>query len=103
MILKDNSNIKLPSFTGGSFTEMDIHRTGALNNLILEGIEKMENGDLKLVVRTEKTQNKLSDSIKFLKEKRGLKNALHKWLSGQIGKTIDSIYRSEFSFEKDSE
>jgi len=103
MMLKDNPNIKLPSFSGGSFRGMDTHRTGALNDLILERIEEVEGGDLKLTARIEGTQQQLSDSIKFLEEKRGLKDALYKWLSGQIGKTIDSIYRSEFSFEKGGE
>ena len=88
---------------GSSFTRMDIHRTGALNDLILEGVEKMDDGDLKLIVRIKETQKKLSDSIKFLKEKRGLRDALYKWLSGQVGKTIDSIYGSEFNFSKDGE
>ena len=32
-----------------------------------------------------------------------MKNSVSKWLKDQIGKTIDSIYRSEFSFEKSGE
>lgn len=82
---------------------MDIHRTGALNDLVLERVEELESGELKLTAQIEGTQQKLSDSIKFQEEKRGLKDALYKWLSGQRGKTVDSIYRSEFSFEKGGE
>lgn len=99
MMLENNPNIKLPSFLGGSFGGMDTHPT-ARNDLILEKVQKVESGDLELTVRIKGTKQKLSDSIKFLKEKRGQKDTLYKWLSGQIGKTIDSIYRSEFSFEK---
>ena len=103
MILENNPNIKLPHFVGGSFTGMDTHRTGAHNDLILERVEKMESGDLELTVCVKSTQEKLSDSIKFLEEKRGLRDTLHEWLSGQIGKTLDSIYRGEFSFEEGGE
>ena len=100
MMLKDNQSIELPKFLNTSFSGMDILPTGSLNNLILEKVEETESSELKLTARIEGTQQQLSDSIKFLKEKRGLKDALYKWLSGQIGNTIDSIWRSEFSFEE---
>jgi len=99
-MLEDNPNIKLPRFVGGSFAGMDILPTGSLNNLILERVEELESGDLRLTVRIEGTEQKLSGSVKFLEEKLGLKDTLRRWLSSKIGKTIDSIYRSEFSFEK---
>jgi len=102
-MLEGNPNIKLPRFVGGPFAGMDTHRTGDRNDLILEKVEELENGNLKLTVQIEGTQQRVSKTIRFLEEKRGLKDALHKWLSGQIGKTIESIYRSEFSFEKGGE
>lgn len=100
MMLRDNPNIKLPSFSGGSFGGMNTHRTGALNDLVLEKVEETESGDLRLSARIEGTEQKLSDSIKFLEEKRSLKDALYKWLTSQTEKTIDSIYRSEFNYER---
>lgn len=101
MMLKDNPNIKLS--LGSSFAGMDLLSTGSLNDLILEKVEELENGNLKLTAQIEGTQQRISNTIKFLKEKRGLKDALYKWLSSRTGKTIDSIYRSEFNFEKGGE
>lgn len=102
MMLKDIPEIKLPQFKGGSYAGLD-RLYLPHNMLILSKVKQLESGDLELTAGAKDGHEQFKGRLRFKVDDEGKKKFLYEWLSARIGKTIDSIYRSEFSFEKDGE
>ena len=99
MMLKDNPELILPKFLGGSYSHFD--RIFLPNdNLVLSEVKLSNSGDLELVVKpVDGGQEQWIDWLKFKLPNENKKKILLDWLNARIGYTIDSIFKSEFSFE----
>lgn len=58
---------------------------------------------IKLEANAKDGLEQFSGILSLKPEFENMKKSVSKWLKDQIGRTIDSIYRSEFSFEKSGE
>ena len=100
MMLKDNPEITLPQFRGGSYSHFD-RVFLSHNKLVLSEVKLSNSGNLELVAKPDDGgHEQWPEQLKFVKDDENKKEFLKGWLKERIGKTIDSIYRSEFSFEK---
>lgn len=100
MKLKDNPDIKqLPRFSGGSYSHLD-RIFLSHNKLILSEVRLSNAGDLELVAKPlDGGSEQWRDWLKLKKHDKNKTKILFEWLTNQIGNTIDSIFRSEFSFK----
>jgi hypothetical protein len=99
MVLKDNPEIILPKFLGGSYSHFD-RIFLPHNELILSEVKLSDSGNLELIVKPlDGGSEQWTDWLKFKKHDKNKTRILFAWLINQIGDTIDSIFRSEFSFE----
>jgi len=99
-MLKDNPEFKkLPKFAGGSYAHSDrIYLTH--NEIFLSKVEISNAGDLKLIARPiDGGPEQWRDWLKLKDPDENKIKILLYWLNNRIGETIDSIFRSEFSFE----
>jgi len=100
MMLKDNPEIKLPQFLGGSYSSLD-RLYLPHNKLVLSEVKLSNSGDLELIAKPDNGgPEQWTDRLKLKKDDEHKKKFLWDWFNERIGKTIDSIYRSEFNFEK---
>lgn len=99
MMLKDNPEITLPQFNAWSYSGFD-QMVPTHDKLLLTKIEPFNSGALRLTVKEKGSDRQSNGNIRFKIDDGSKKEYLYKWFSTQIGETIDSIYRCEFSFEK---
>jgi hypothetical protein len=100
MMLKDNPEITLPQFSGGSYSGFD-HIFLPHEKLILSEVKLSNSGNLELIAKPDDgAQEQWTGQLKFIKDDENKKEFLKDWLKERIGKTIYLIYRSEFSFER---
>ena len=98
-MLKDNPELNLPRFSGGSYSYLDrIYLPH--NELVLSEVKISNSGDLELIViPADGGPEQWRDWLKLkIPDENKIKTLLD-WFNKQIGETIDSIFRSEFSFE----
>lgn len=98
MLLKDNKLFTLPRLTGGSFSGMD--RLYIPHNiLILKEVKQREdNGRITLICQAKDGPEEISGGVRFTMADRGKIDILYQWLLQQVGKDIETIYRTEFNF-----
>ena len=98
-MLKDNTEFKLPSLKGGSYSGMD-RLFISQDNLVLRGIERRKDtGDIELITQAKDGQEQKMGKIIFKKDNALKKEILYKWLNKHLGETIDRIYSSQFDFK----
>ena len=99
MQLKDNILFKLPELMAGSFSGLDRLEI-SYNILILRQVhQRPDNGDIEIICNAKDgAHEEKSGPIQFSIDDRTKKDALYRWLYQQIGKDIETIYNSEFSF-----
>lgn len=98
MLLKDNKLFELPQLMAGSFSGLDRLEI-PYNILILrEVIQREDNGDIELVCMAKDGPEEKRGGIRFSADDRVKKDQLFHWLRLQIGKDIETIYGSDFSF-----
>jgi hypothetical protein len=98
MILKNNKSFELPELKAGSFNGLDRLEI-QYNILILREVSQREdNGDIELICQAKDGPEEKRGMIRFSVNSRFEKNFLYHWLEKQIGKDIETIYNSEFSF-----
>ncbi len=97
-VLKDNKFLKLPRLDGGSFSGMD--RLLIPHNLLsLKKVEQREdNLNIDIITQAVDGPEEVRGGIKFIDDDRRKKDVLFSWLQQQVGKNIEAIYNSEFSF-----
>ena len=100
MMFKDNPELIMPIFRGGSYSLLD--RIFLPHNQIkLKSVKIANSGDLELIsIPTDGGHEQWIDWLKFKTPDESKRKFLLEWLNARIDKTIDLIYRSEFSFEK---
>lgn len=98
MLLKDNKLFELPPLLAGSFSGLDRLEI-PYNILILkEVLQREDNGDIELVCRAEDGPEEKRGGIRFSVDDRSKKDILCNWLKYQVGKDIETIYNSDFTF-----
>ena len=100
MKLKDNPDIKqIPRFSGGSYSHLDrlyLPHT----EIFLSKVEISNAGDLELIAKpVDGGSEQWRDWLKLKRTDETKIKILLNWLNARIGDTIDSIFKSEFSFE----
>lgn len=99
MMLKDNPEIELPSFKGGSFGGMDQHLLP--DNLVLRAARKIENTNVLEITAQDKGGPEIrKGKVELVKGSPVRIKILYQWLGKHIGETIDKIYRSQFDFDE---
>ena len=99
MMLKDNPDLILPRFSGGSYSHFD-RIFLPHNKLILSEVKLSNSGDLELVAKPiGGGSEQWTDWLKLKKHDENKIKILFEWLNNQIGNTIDYIFKSEFSFK----
>ena len=66
--------------------------------LILISVEKTPSGDIMLTTKASDGPEEFRGWIKFEEDNEPIGQKLLIWLNEQIGKDIDSIYKSEFNY-----
>ncbi len=83
---------------GGSFSGLD-RLDIPYNILILKNVTQREdNGNIELYCQAVDGPEQKSGGVCFSIHDRTKKDILYQWLSQQIGKDIQTIYHTEFSF-----
>lgn len=83
---------------GGSFSGMD-RLYISHNILILKEVKQREdNGTITLICQAKDGPEEISGGVRFSIDDRSRMNILYQWLCQQIGKDIETIYRTEFNF-----
>lgn len=99
MFLKDNTLFELPQLMAGSFSGLDRLEI-PYNILILQQVlQRPDNGDIELICNAKDgSHEEKRGAIQFPIDDHIKKDALFQWLRQQIGKDIETIYGSEFTF-----
>lgn len=99
MRLKENKLFELPLLQAGSFSGLDRLEI-PYNILMLRQVyQRPDNGDIELICNAKDgAHEEKRGAIQFFADDRPKKDALYHWLRLQIGKDIETIYGSEFSF-----
>lgn len=98
MRIKENKSFKLPDLLAGSFGGLDRLEI-PYNLLILKQVTQREdNGNIKLICQAKNGPEEKRGGIRFSIEDRTRKDQLCCWFQRQIGKDIETIYNSEFTF-----
>lgn len=98
MILKNNKSFGLPELRAGSFSGLDRLEI-PYNILILrEVLQREDNGDIELVCQAKDGPEEKRGGIHFSVDDPSKKDVLCNWLKQQIGKDIETIYNSDFTF-----
>lgn len=98
MLLKDNKLFKLPQLMAGWFSGMDRLEIPH-NSLILKDVQQREdNGNIELICQAKDGPEEKRGGIHFSIDDRTKKDQLFRWFRQQIGKDIETIYGSNFSF-----
>ena len=98
MMLKNNPELIMPRFQGGSYSHYD--RINLPHDEIkLKSVDITNSGDLELIaIPIDDGQEQWIDWIKFKTFNEEKSKFLFAWLKDRIGQTIDQILKSEFSF-----
>lgn len=98
MVLKDNKQFDLPQLMAGSFSGLD--RLEIPYNILMlrEVFQRDDNGDIELICRAKDGPEEKRGRIRFSVDDRAKKDQLFNWFRQQIGKDIETIYGSDFSF-----
>ncbi len=99
MKLKDNEIFELPQLMAGSFSGLD--RLEIPYNILMlrEVHQRDDNREIELVCRAKDGPEEKRGGISFSVDDRTKKDELFHWFRQQIGKDIETIYNSEFTFE----
>ena len=98
MILKNIRLFELPELRAGSFSGLDRLEI-PYNILILRDvIQRDDNGDIELICQAKDGPEEKRGGIRFSSDNRVKKDQLFNWLRRQVGKDIETIYGSDFSF-----
>lgn len=98
MTLKNHPYIKLPSLTGGSFSGLD-RLLLPHNILILKKVtQRVDNGNIDIITRAKDGPEERSGPLRVLLDDRARKDFLYHWFQQQLGKDIETVYNSEFTF-----
>ena len=98
MLLKDNKLFELPPLLAGSFGGLDRLEI-PYNILVLrEVLQREDNGDIELVCQAKDGPEEKRGGIRFSVDDHSKKDILCHWFKQQVGKDIETIYNSEFSF-----
>lgn len=98
MLLKDNKLFELPPLLAGSFSGLDRLEI-PYNILILrEVLQREDNEGVELVCQAKDGPEEKRGGIRFFVDNRSKKDILYHWFKQRIGKDIETIYNSEFSF-----
>lgn len=98
MILKNNKLFELPPLLAGSFSGLDRLEI-PYNILILRGVlQREDNGDIELVCQAKDGPEEKRGRIRFSIDDRSKKDVLYHWFKQQVGKDIETIYNSNFTF-----
>ena len=98
MLLKDNKLFELPQLMAGSFSGLDRLEI-PYNSLVLrEVLQREDNGDIELVCQAKDGPEEKRGGIRFSADDRVKKDQMFCWFRRQIGKNIETIYGSDFSF-----
>ena len=99
MVLKNNRLFDLPRFASGSFGDLD--RLKVPNDILM--LKKVsyqkDKGDIQLICRAKDGPEQVRGRIRFAVDDGEKKDELFCWLRLQIGKDIETIYGSSFSFK----
>ncbi len=100
MILKDNKLFEMPDLMGGSFGPYD--RLELQHNLLIltEVNQREDNGKIEITTQAKDGPEQKRGFVYFKENNRSNKDLLARWLAKQIGKDIETIYQSDFTFEK---
>ncbi|MDO8334281.1 MAG: hypothetical protein Q7T35_06385 [Nitrosomonas sp.] len=98
MVLKDNKQFDLPKLMAGSFSGLD--RLEIPYNILMlrEVFQRGDNGDIELICRAKDGPEEKKGGIRFSVDNRAKKDQLFNLFRQQIGKDIETIYGSDFSF-----
>ncbi|KKQ99173.1 MAG: hypothetical protein UT24_C0026G0004 [Candidatus Woesebacteria bacterium GW2011_GWB1_39_12] len=98
MLLKDNKLFELPSLLAGSFSGLDRLEI-SYNILILkEVLQREDTGDIELVCQAKNGPEEKRGGIRFSVDDRSKKDILYHWFKRLLGKDIETIYNSDFTF-----
>ncbi len=102
MILNNNKLFILPRLMSGSFNGLD--RLDIPYNILIlhQVLQREDNGDIELVCQAKDGLEEKRGKIRFSVDDRTKKNELFNWLRKQIGRDIETIYGSNFSFGGES-
>lgn len=101
MLLKDNKLFSLPRLMGGSFNGLDRLEI-SYNILILKQVlQREDNGNIELLCQAKDGPEQKRGTIIFSSNDRSKKDILYRWFLQQIGKDIETIYNTDFSFENE--
>jgi hypothetical protein len=67
--------------------------------MLKQVLQREDNGDIELICRAKDGPEEKRGGIRFSIDDRVKKDQLFRWLLQQIGKDIETIYVSDFSFE----
>ena len=97
-MLKDNKLFELPPLLAGSFSGLDRLEI-PYNILILkEVLQREDNGDIELVCQAKDGPEEKRGGIRFSVDNHPKKDILCRWFKQQVGKDIETIYNSDFTF-----
>lgn len=99
MLLKDNKLFELPQLLAGFFSGVDRLEI-PYNILILkEVLQRKDNGDIELICQAKDGPEEKRGGIRFSVDDRSKKDILYHWFKQLVGKDIETIYNSDFTFE----
>jgi hypothetical protein len=98
MLLKDNKLFELPRLIAGSFSGMDRLEI-PYNILILKDVQqRSDNRNIELICQAVDGPEQKRGWVNFITDNRKQKDKLYHWLLKHIGKDIETIYSTDFSF-----
>lgn len=97
-MLKDNKLFEFPQLMAGSFSGLD--RLEIPYNLLIlrEVLQREDNGEIELVCQAKDGPEEKRGEIRFPVDDQEKEYQLFHWLQQQIGKDIETIYKSDFNF-----
>ncbi len=98
MLLKDNKLFELPPLRAGSFSGLDRLEIPHDILILKEVLQREDSGDIELVCQAEDGPEEKRGGVSFSVDDRSKKDILHHWFKQQVGKNIEDIYNSNFSF-----
>ena len=102
MILKNNKLFDLPPLRAGSFSGVDRLEIPYSILILRDVLQRQDNGNIELICKAKDGPEEKSGGIQFITDDRTKKDTLYSWLRAQIGKSIETVYNSEFTFKTSS-
>ena len=98
MLLRENKLFELPELRAGSFSGLDRLEIPYDILILKEVSQRPDNGDVELLCQAEDGPEEKRGSVQFLVDNRSRKDFLYLWFKQRIGKDIETIYNSAFTF-----